>query len=225
MYPPYRNRLLETVTKVIAILVVIACVYSIATTFLTAKNTGKLTVTSSEEQSDLSISQEGRNAVFIGKGSSTVRLKPGTYRIAGSFDNKQASTMVTIGKDEEVSKHLQLKPLKHTPAIDDIDFANINELTDSGLTSAQAAAAEQFLFSYKPTAHKIEVVRGSVQPGPHNPKSADPNFSLNFNLKIDDTAYKASATYPDLTNIGFILYDANNNPVFDSAAANSNQAE
>jgi hypothetical protein len=80
--------------------VIILFIYSVTADILIDKSTGLLDVSSTDKNAGLTISQPNTQATSIGRGSTSIRLKPGTYQVFASDNGYQTFSTVQISKTQ-----------------------------------------------------------------------------------------------------------------------------
>lgn len=95
-------------------------------------------------------------------------------------------------------------------------FDGASSFIDSGLSIDQVNGLIKAFSKYASSANAVVVDRKSLVPGPHNPKSSDPTFTINFNVSIDSIPYTGKVTYSGLNTIRLFLFAKDSKLVFDS---------
>lgn len=187
---------------------IVSLAYIIWQTVHSLQNTGTLQVTVTyASDATLSISQPNHQAKLLGTGSAKVRLHPGTYLVMAKSAGKQAAQSVKITQGHTTAIKLNPAPIKAPPSINTAGFINFDTLVTNGLSSSQLTNLEQLFLSYKQSAQVFTVNPASVSPGPHDPNSDDPSFSLTFTGTIDSTPYAATVRYVGFENVVLVLTD------------------
>jgi hypothetical protein len=207
----------EKLIWLVIIFVILGSMYIVATAYLDRINTGVLDIVASKDAALISVSSTGSQASVLGTGSASVRLKPGTYRVVATTTDREAIKIVKVCKQQRSSLRLLLEPSARVPSVDNIEFEGLNSLVDAGLSVSQVNYVHDGLGAFAPSAKKISIISSSVQPGPHDPNSSDPNFSLNFTVVVDGKNYRASAYYTDLENIHLVVSSSDGALLYDSA--------
>ena len=101
-----RKLIIYTVLTVAAILAIYWIIQ-----FLT---TGELKVTTSNKSAEINIIDPatGKVSQFVGKGSGSIRLKPGTYTVEAKLDDRITRTGFEIVTSKTTSKNLQITDIK-----------------------------------------------------------------------------------------------------------------
>lgn len=209
--------IIKRLLVVLYCLVIVLAAWQIIPAFNTYKSTGVLEVNASTSSAQLSISQENHQAAIIGTGSAKVRLLPGTYQVAAIDSGSRASAVVTVYKGRTTHSSLNVSGNNsanstnnnNTPQVrtaEDINFEGTDALINDGLTTDQVNEMEQYFFQFKSSANTVTIDQNTVGPGPHNPNVVSP-FTLNFNVAIDSTSYKATISYTDLNNVTLQLFN------------------
>ncbi|MDB5164339.1 MAG: hypothetical protein JWS12_957 [Candidatus Saccharibacteria bacterium] len=97
------------------IFVVLVCLYEIGLSLYTYQTTGVLSLSSSDKNAALSVSQADHNAKVIGAGSGKVRLKPGSYTVSATDNGYQTSTTVAVQARHKTSQNLKLAAAASSP--------------------------------------------------------------------------------------------------------------
>jgi hypothetical protein len=95
-------------------------------------------------------------------------------------------------------------------------FQGMSSFIDSGLTTDQDNGLIKAFSKFSPKSRDISVDVSSLSPGPHNPDSSDPSFTINFSVRIDSASYAGTARYSGLHAVRLILYTKDDKQVFDS---------
>ncbi len=189
----------------ILIVVFLFSALSIFSSIQIKTNDGLLKVTTSDKKSTITVAQVKSNAQYIGTGVSNVFLKPGDYFVNAQANGLSVSNKVTINRGQTTVIKLNLKNQTYLPSIFSVNFVNFPSfLLNSGITSTQKNILARDIFYFKPTAKKIVFDTSSVLS--LVPVGLNPNFKVNFNIAIDDTSYKAVASYTSLNKINLNLY-------------------
>jgi hypothetical protein len=208
---------LKPVLWLLFLVLVLFGLYQMCSGLVVSQTTGMLLVDTPKPFATISISQNNKGAAIVGTGTAKVRLAPGTYLIVASDAGSRDSTVIKISKKQTIKTYLNFKspPLLKSPA--NINYKNVSALINNGgITTLQASQLEQYFFNYKPSAHTVSIDPDSVEPGPRNPNTST-TFTLNFNVTIDSTQYKATTSYANLSTIRLSLYNPQTNAlVFDS---------
>lgn len=213
------NVYLRPVSWLLFFILVLYGLYQIGLGLVVSQTTGTLLVKTSKPNATVSISQNGMGAAIIGTGDTKVRLAPGTYLVIASAGGSRDSSIIKISKKQTTKTTLNFKspPLVKSPA--NINYENISTLIDNGgLTTLQVSQIEQYFFKYNSSAHTVSIDPDSVESGPRNPNTST-SFTLNFNVTIDSTPYKATVSYSNLSSVRLSLYNPQTNAlVYDSGA-------
>lgn len=208
------------------LLVVLICAYIFVSAIITTETTGTISIDTSDSKAIISISQVNHQAKNVGNGKVKVRLKPGNYQIIADDGNAQAGTTVSIKKKQVVKTILTLKKTPKLPSVDDIDFKNIDALTDRGLTTSQINTLELDFFQYKTTTQSAIINIGGIQSVTlsQDPSSLYTLFGIIFDVTIDGKLVHAEINYSGLDTIRLYLRDPTTNAVlFDSYTVASTQ--
>jgi hypothetical protein len=198
------NKYLNVVVLILAAMVIGVVGWSL----LLKQQTGLLKVTTFSDDAVVSVSQNGKNAQIIGKGTVSVRLAPGNYEVAAISPDDFSSHQVTVTKNQTVPLRLtDTKP--PVPSVEDVDWGSINLFYNYGLTEAQITDMEILFFKYKPSASHITFDESSVTNGFRDLTNDAAPFSLNFSGTIDGKRFKAVVSYPpsDLGNLDLTISD------------------
>lgn len=210
------NRRQITLVIVLIYIVVIGMMgYFIASAIQIHDRTGILSVKASDKSAIITISENNHEAKILGTGAATVRLATGSYYLVADANGKQTSAVAHITAGKTASINLDLEHSTFLPSPETISYDNLDSLINSGITSDQITLIKQYFFAFKPTAQLVNIDPNSVQPGPHDPNTSI-GFTLNFNVRVDDTSYKATLTYPDASSVQLQLFDDQGKVVFDS---------
>ncbi len=98
----------------------------------------------------------------------------------------------------------------------DTTFNGMSAFIDNGLTTDQSNNLTKAFSKFAPKARSVSVDANSLSPGPHNPRSADPSFSINFNVSIDGVSYSGTVKYSGLYLVRLFLFNQAQQQVFDS---------
>ena len=203
----------------VASLVVVAiCAYLIVSSINIARATGILKVTSADAKAAVSISQQNKQAQFIGIGNAEVRLKPGTYTVAAREAGKEVFKDVKISLKQTTSVTLNPKDAVILPSVLSVTFQGFDEFIKNGLTDVQVNRLKNYFFRYQPTTKIVSIVPGSVRPAPRNPNTAI-GFTSDFRVSLDSNPYAAKINYSIPGNpegVRLFLYTANGQQVYDS---------
>jgi hypothetical protein len=178
--------------------------------------TGTLYITTKEPSAVISISQENKKAVFLGKGDVRVRLKRGDYLVSATLAGDIATATVNIDSGKTTSE--QLNPVHTTPPVSSTaqtSFINFDTLVNNGLTADQATNLENSLRVFASKAQIIKIDSSSMHPLPHDPNSTI--FELQFDLTIDSVPYHALVQYVNFGDAVLSLTDTNGQQVFNSS--------
>jgi hypothetical protein len=125
-----------------------------------------------------------------------------------------------LPKDQ--AQRLLKQQAARTPSKTNVAFSGMDGFLDAGLSSTQLNNLEEAIYRYKTTEHTVTVDPNSIQPGPHNPNTST-SFTLNFNIAIDSTPYKAAVVYSDLDSIDLHLFNPQSNvEVYNSGTTSAN---
>jgi hypothetical protein len=196
-------------------LVIIVC---IGRDVYLSQQTGFLEISSPDKNAVLSISQSNQNAAYVGQGSAQLLLKPGTYVVGAKGDGRYNVAVVTVGLKERKSITINPADQYLLPSVDNIDFENFTELTDSGLSADQLENVQQAFFNFRKNSKKVALKTGSTTPGPLTENRT--GFTIVFRVSIDGLPYSAKVSYAispvitlSLTNAGGeIVYDKTIDP-------------
>lgn len=180
---------------------------------------GRLTVTVSEPNATLSVSQAREQARVIGAGSDvTAWLPPGTYLLSASDKGLRSSAAVTVQKQQITPASIDMSAHDGLPSVQGVNFVNISALLNAGLTSGQVDRFKRQVFSFDTSARKVAIT-GQVVTGPLNSGSGF-RFSDTFPLSIDDKAYSATLRYDNTISLQVVLVDQQTGAqVFNSSTA------
>ena len=78
--------------------VILLCVYVMVSAVMTAQTTGIISINSSDSNASITVSQANTQALAIGTGSASVRLRPGAYRVSASDNGYQNTSVVNVSK-------------------------------------------------------------------------------------------------------------------------------
>jgi hypothetical protein len=185
-------------------------IYSIITFF----TTGTLVIHAANNKAGIVVTAMGKGAVYAGEGSAKVRLKPGNYQISAIENGEQSNAIAQVYDRHTTNSRLGLVRSFQLPTAQNIDFKNSSSLINAGLTSEQISDLQEYFFQFNHTTKTVDVISESVQLAPYNP-NVDTSFSINFDVSINNVAYKATVTYTNLTDIQLYLYnDQTNSLVF-----------
>jgi hypothetical protein len=106
---------------------------------------------------------------------------------------------------------LKQQSVAPTSSVDNIYFAGVDSLLSYGLTTTQESSLEQEFFSFDPSASNITIDTGSISLAPYNPNSSNTTTSINFNVAVNSTSYKATVTYSNITSLELYLYNIKTN--------------
>src|SRR4051812_47099023 len=84
-------------------------------------------------------------------------------------------------------------------------FQGMSAFIDNGLTTQQVNGLIKDFSRFLPKSNIVSIDTNSLYPGPHDPHSSDPSFSISFNVNIDSSAYKGVVRYSGLESVGLIL--------------------
>ncbi len=98
----------KTLVTVICILLLVFSAYMVYNTIHINSTTGILDVTTNGASSLIDVSQNNTNAKFIGTGSKSVRLTPGTYLVSARITNSLVTKSVTITDQQTASVFLDI---------------------------------------------------------------------------------------------------------------------
>jgi hypothetical protein len=212
MNQPLNERNINKILVVIIILLAIATAAILIPAIHSYLSTGALQLESPDDKALLSVSRTGSSAQIIGTGSTSVRLRPGSYLVAASSNGQQVTSVVNIRTSHTTSKSLDPSKQAYIPSPAAIQYQNLDSLIAFGITSAQTENLKQLFFNYKPTAKKVFIDPDSATSAPHNP--GDPTYSLTFSGSIDGKSYEAKLSYSDPTNVRLKLYNPKNHKQF-----------
>ncbi|EDK72781.1 hypothetical protein TM7_0045 [candidate division TM7 genomosp. GTL1] len=137
-----------------------------------------------------------------------------------AFTAGSASIRFTANILEGVSDDVMQEEIKKVDSYEP-DFQGMNALLDQGVTSSQIDALQTALPRFKKAKH-FDVDYNSVKSVPFNPGSTE--FTLEFDIKINDTPYKATLKYFDITKIRLFLKDEKGKQVFDSKNVDTSES-
>lgn len=208
------NQLLR-VAQLVGLLLIAYLLYVIGTDVYNLRHTGLLKVTTTSPDAVVSISRAGSAAEIIGTGSANLHIKPGDYLVVAANNGKQTSSVVQVRLKQTAAIKLDLNKRTLLPSVDDIQFQNIDELINNGMTVDQISNVKSGFFDFKNRATTVNIMPGSVEPGPRNPDTAT-GFILDFSVDIDKTNYKATVSFDMGNPIHLTLIDQQTNTkVFD----------
>lgn len=200
-------RQIKAVGQLLFIAIVLVCLWTFVDTFIISQETGILNIKTVNSKEGLIISQNNSQAKFVGTGSAKIRLKPGSYQIMATYDGQQTSAIATVHKKQRTAINLGALRSVTLPTSQDINFEGTDALINNGLTTGQVTNLEEEFFHYKPSAHTVSIDTSTVEPGPHNP-NVDTSFTINFDVAIDSSAYKATISYSNLDSVQLFLYNS-----------------
>jgi hypothetical protein len=216
---PHSNRI-GRLFIVAVILSLVVSIYLILSAVTQSNRRGTLFFQSSDSNATLSITQNNKQAIVIGVGQSKALLLPGTYLVSSSDKGQLATKVVSIVMKKTTKIMLDPSSEVFLPSLLNIKFNNIGNFINFGLTNQQVISLEQSLFKFNPDAKTINIDSGSIENGPHNASTSN-GFVINFNLTIDNTPYKGSVNYNDITHVQLTLSDPQKgNVVYDSGPQN-----
>lgn len=97
-------------------------------------------------------------------------------------------------------------------------FQGMSSFIQNGLTTDQVNGLIKDFSKFSSSAKTVSVDPTSLIPGPHNPNSGDPSFTITFRVSIDSASYRGSVVYSGLSAVRLILYNNAGKSVFDSGA-------
>lgn len=103
-------------------------------------------------------------------------------------------------------------------------FNGMSAFISGGLTTSQVNGLLKAFSKFAPTAKTISMNTDSLSPGPHDPNSGDPTFTIDFSVSIDSAPYSGTVKYSGLDIIRLFLYGANKKQIFDSGVINTNSS-
>jgi hypothetical protein len=181
-------------------------------------STGILSITTQEPTAIVSISQQNKEAAFLGKGDVSARLKPGDYLVTTTLAGDLATATVHITAGKTTSK--RINPVHTTPppsAATLTSFLNFDVLVSSGLTSDQGLRVKKFMSDFASTAKIVSVDPESIIQLPHDP--ADDFFQIQFTVNVDDVPYSGRIQYVTFGDVILTLTNANGQQVYSSEPA------
>lgn len=219
MNPSYAYETPRPVTRWLPLIVVGLLVLALARTGIaiyTRNSTGLLRITTKEPNAIVSISQQNKQAAFLGKGDVSARLKPGDYLVTATLagDRSSATVHVTSGKTTTKS----INPV-HTAAplspSSETSFINFDVLINSGLGAEQEASLERAFSDFSPRAQIVKVDPNSVETIPHD-QNTDV-YEMQFMVTVDSAQYSAHIEHSLFgSDVILTLTNATGNQVFNN---------
>lgn len=108
-----RSRL---VLLLLGLATVIFSVYMVISAIFIAQTTGVLHLSSTNSKARLVVSQNNAQAVDIGKGKSSIRLKPGAYQVSARYNGYRTVARIQIRKRQTTETVLNLVTTNATPS-------------------------------------------------------------------------------------------------------------
>jgi hypothetical protein len=216
-----QKSLMKVVYRILTAFIVLLSIWLLISSILTRQQTGELKINSPGSGSGIVVTQPNKNAVYVGSGSVAIHVKPGDYQVLAINNGKQSNATAKVIKGQVSSVVFGSLKSYLLPSADSIQFTGTNALLNNGLTVDQISNLKEAFFQFKKSAQTINIVPSSVEPGAHN-ANVDTSFTINFNVLIDSTSYKATIKYSGLDDTELLLYTPQNNTqVFDKIVVTS----
>lgn len=171
------------------------------------KNTGVLQVSLPYDNLPISVGAANKAPQFIGRGSATIRLKPGSYTVAATVKGNEVVKQVRVVLGQTTKARLDPASSVVVPSADNVNFTGLDSLLNIGLTQEQLNIFKYQAFAIKPLAKNIAVDPASVETAPYNPETSA-TFGVSFDFDIDSVTYHAKLTYQGLTDLGVVIKDS-----------------
>jgi hypothetical protein len=170
--------------------------------------TGLLKVTTPQSAAVISISSSSSDAEIIGTGNGNVRLDPGTYLLAATYNGSHSSQVVSIAAKQTTHVSLTFtSSLLKSPVV----YGGFDALGAHGLTDEQVQNLEQLFTAFDASAQKVSINTSNIQSYSPGSSSDSPTFTMTFTVQIDSKAYNATLNYTGLTDVSLSLTDAATN--------------
>ena len=200
---------------VVIFIEILFSLYYLLNTIQLKNNTTLISVKSLGVNDNLMVGVKQGQFMSIGRGEANIRLSPGNY-VVESYSGRLVD-IKTFSVDKK-TQTIQLSPslVYRLPVLSNVVFDGLSALSNDGITVSQINMLKSLLFTFRPYEQNISIIDSSLTSSLPNPANSNP-FSLQFNLKIDSTIFKANLSYgSDLNSITLNLYDNNNKLVYSS---------
>lgn len=127
----------------------------------------------------------------------------------------------TYSQLNQDQKSAILNNQKNKPSQVTTTYLGFDSLISHGVSSSQALVAQQDILQFaqstsKETPGTISVAPNSITRPPYDPNNPPAYLSINFNVAIDSTTYKAQLQFPNLTQARLLLFNQAGAQVYDS---------
>ncbi len=200
---------------VVIFIEILFSLYYLLNTIQLKNNTTLISVKSLGVNDSLMVGVKQGQFMSIGRGEANIRLSPGNYVVESYSGRLVDIKTLSVGKKTQT---IQLSPslVYRLPVLSNVIFDGLSALSNNGITVSQINMLKSLLFTFRPYGQNISIIDNSLTSSLPNPANSNP-FSLQFNLKIDSTIFKANLSYgSDLNSITLNLYDNNNKLVYSS---------
>ena len=198
--------------KALSVVCVLLILYFISSSIIVFESTGVLRINSPDKNANIVLSQQGHQALQIGIGAVSVRLKPGNYQVSAFDSGKQSNATTEVVKGKQQTLNLGALVSVTLPTLSGVNFSGFNGLINHGMQSSQLSSLEQGLFKFSPYSKAITLQTNSLNFAPFNPNSASTFSSINFQVLIGDKSYNAICNYDNLgSSLSLVLLDASTN--------------
>ncbi len=206
---------------VIGIIISALLIYLTTIDVLNYQKTGLVKVKSTNSNAILSVTQNNKEARLIGTGSARVRLNPGSYLISSAFHGRQSSAVIKVIKGQTTNMLLNPDSQPLLPSVQSVNFAGIDSLLNSGLTTTQIGLLKREFFNYNTGVKSVNISPSSIKPAPRNPDK-DIAFKINFSATIDSTPSKETISYTGLNDLRLQIFDSiTDQQIYDSGRINA----